>query len=517
MWTYQEVVLASNPIIVSGCSHLSWTEFTLAMVYLATFMHSTTFAKWFNVLAGRIHYQAQSLPRAIIYDVRALTMYSDFVRTFIWAYHDMTSACILLLGIGWGLTLILGLSLAILFDLQSSAAPWIRNLEILFAIWACCMLLVSLLAAAIFWLPPNPTFAYDRTSELSTLLDGSPYDVLLNTICWRQAKDTKDFCFGILSILEPSESSGPLPPVLYSAETSAVYTALASVLLRTCDTLQVLALAAEARCPGASSWVPDFSKVLQPVSGTVQVPFQPRRFDPAYVIGRKVRVVEAVGPHQQSFSFGAQYRATVAAVSDFVDVEQLSPHLRQAGLLHNARRMMTVPYLDKEDCYFSTTSHLSIDKATWVSVFRAYMPHLARYHDDYARLAEYENLVIKAAQLRATEEELLGQIWSDDLMELHNKICLSFARSHSLFFMTGPERCSIDYGEGKWRQWAGHVRGQQQGQLQAGDEIVHVSGVATCLCVRPAEKVLVAKLDIKQSSFLRAQSTITRQVVVEID
>jgi hypothetical protein len=32
IWTYQEIILASNPIVVCGDMHLNWSQFALAMI-----------------------------------------------------------------------------------------------------------------------------------------------------------------------------------------------------------------------------------------------------------------------------------------------------------------------------------------------------------------------------------------------------------------------------------------------------------------------------------------------------
>ena len=47
VWTYQEILLASNPVLVCGSSHLLWSDFAFALLFLSS-THSSQLEAWVN-------------------------------------------------------------------------------------------------------------------------------------------------------------------------------------------------------------------------------------------------------------------------------------------------------------------------------------------------------------------------------------------------------------------------------------------------------------------------------------
>jgi hypothetical protein len=106
---------------------------------------------------------------------------------------------------------------------------------------------------------------------------------IIESLCTRKATDPRDMFFGIHSILEKLGPSKKLPPVDYSLPCAQIYTNLTRYLLSEGNSLLPLALAAQKRCDGAPSWVPDYSQDLSIlVHDGPQLPGRPKAVDLAY-------------------------------------------------------------------------------------------------------------------------------------------------------------------------------------------------------------------------------------------
>jgi hypothetical protein len=61
VWTYQEVLLASQPIAVSDLSHVPWLTFASALVFIETSAGLPPLGSWTEIFNSRAHYRA-SMP-----------------------------------------------------------------------------------------------------------------------------------------------------------------------------------------------------------------------------------------------------------------------------------------------------------------------------------------------------------------------------------------------------------------------------------------------------------------------
>jgi hypothetical protein len=118
----------------------------------------------------------------------------------------------------------------------------------------------------------------------------------------------------------------------YAVDTPLLYTRLASFFLKECEEPYTLALAAQAKCPGASSWVPDFSVLLRPTSESIS-----QHVNPRYT---SMDVVSPVVDHRLEFTTRAAFHHTISRVSDFINSQHLTGNTQEAGDLHNARCIM---------------------------------------------------------------------------------------------------------------------------------------------------------------------------------
>jgi hypothetical protein len=61
VWTYQEVLLASQPIAVSDLSHVPWLTFASALVFIEMSAGLPPLGSWTEIFNSRAHYRA-SMP-----------------------------------------------------------------------------------------------------------------------------------------------------------------------------------------------------------------------------------------------------------------------------------------------------------------------------------------------------------------------------------------------------------------------------------------------------------------------
>jgi hypothetical protein len=155
----------------------------------------------------------------------------------------------------------------------------------------------------------------------------------------------------------------------------------------------------------------------------------------------------------------------------------------------------------------------STQKPIWTQVFREHFSRLARRITAH-RMAEYDASSLGCA---TDSGNLLAHLTATHLLDVHRAVCNILATSESLFFITDVQR-----GDMQWMVvipatspcgvsstmivhkeipfcCLGYVSGQQQGQLQEGDSVVHVHGVRDHLVYRRLAKALVARVSTQQS------------------
>jgi hypothetical protein len=194
IWTYQEVILASRPVLVSGLDHLPWETFVYSMVLLNRITLMPSVGQWTEIITSRAHYRGT--PRAAI--VKKLTAYNQFVSTFVKVDSWMARE---LLGVTASLALA-PLAGALLY------AVWLTPGGIsVGALIAFILLIVALVVFPItfatksFLQRSKSGVLGERCGEFELSLKNRTNQSLLNNICYRQATDPRDLCFGILPML----------------------------------------------------------------------------------------------------------------------------------------------------------------------------------------------------------------------------------------------------------------------------------------------------------------------------
>jgi hypothetical protein len=504
IWTYQEVILASRPVLVSGLDHLPWETFVYSMVLLNRITLMPSVGQWTEIITSRAHYRGT--PRAAI--VKKLTAYNQFVSTFVKVDSWMARE---LLGVTASLALA-PLAGALLY------AVWLTPGGIsVGALIAFILLIVALVVFPItfatksFLQRSKSGVLGERCGEFELSLKNRTNQSLLNNICYRQATDPRDLCFGILPMLQHSSIAMRFT-VDYAVDLPPLYTRLASFFLEDCEEPNILALAAQAKCPGASSWVPDFSMLLRPIAQSTSQHVNPRR--------TSTDVVNPVVDHLRQFTTRSVLYYTITHVSDFINTQHLTGDIRDAGELHNARCIMQNPFQNERllklyDAKNLRKDEFSTQKPIWTQVFREHFPQQALKITTH-RMAEYDASILRCA---GDPGSLLVHLTASHLLDVHKAVCETFATSDDLFFITHVQRgirkttvmITQPYGatytlpvltEINFR-CLGYVSGQQQEQLQDGDSVVRIHGVRDHLVYRSSTKALVARLSTQQSLDLK--------------
>jgi hypothetical protein len=515
IWTYQEVILASRPVLVNGLHHLPWETFVYSMVLLNRLTLKPSIGRWMEIITSRTQYSVA--PEADI--VKQLTAYNHFVSTFV--KMDSWFAREVLVAIVW---LALGPTTAGVLTYRAL----VNHIHV----WACIVLIlpveilvVCLTLFVTMFLVKRSTSGVlaERCGEFEYSLQNRTKQSLLNNICYRQATDPHDLCFGILPMLQHSPTAMRFT-VDYAVDIPLLYTRLASFFLEECEEPYILALAAQAKCPGASSWVPDFSVLLRPNSESIS-PHVNSRHTSTDVVSRV--------DHRLQFVTRAALHHTISCVSDFINTEHLIGNTLEAGDLHNARCIMQNPLQNERLLRLYNSHKLSGDKFStqkpiWTQVFREHFPQLAR-RITALRMAEYDASILHCA---GDPANLLAHLTVKHLLVVHKAVCNAFATSENLFFITDVQHGVLQLkillpattvgGASSITQvhhnvhfhCLGYVSGQQQGQLQEGDSVVHIHGVRDHLVYRRSAKALVARLSTQQSANIEFQRSFTSMEIV---
>lgn len=314
-------------------------------------------------------------------------------------------------------------------------------------------------------LRPKPGLS-ERCGEFEISLKNQTNQNLLNSICCRQATDPRDLCFGILPMLQ-HDLYLPQLTVDYKVYVPTLYTQLASFFLESCGENYILALAAQAKYSGASSWVPDFSVLLRPISESIVVPISSRHVDPTDI---PCAVSTSGVDHRCTIVTRSALHHTMCCVSNFINTQHLTGNILEMGHLYNARCIMqrlnrigpvvTCRLYDKHN---SGYSEISNEKPIWTQVFRENFTQEA-VHIGVHRMAKYDasilhfcgsNIVLwKNLSRSADPSKLLAYLAAKHLLGVHSTVCNTLATSEHLFFITDEQK-----GDSPWTRNMSAQRG----------------------------------------------------------
>jgi hypothetical protein len=275
LWTYQEILLASNPVVVCGDKHLQWSTFALGIVSLQyqvphtetrEILISSTKA-WASVVdaRARLHNShPNSLDSSALWQrqprhrqLATLRTYEEFLYRIyqIQGYYLLGS---MFLSICMLVVIFLTGSLLISMLFWSVVAwswigePFFLPAYILFAVSASYLLLWALRTPA-----EDLTFLTVFGGK-GPLVKTQTYG-LVDGVLSRKAQDPKDKAFAMWAVLQRLFTE-TLPTPDYSLSVGQIYKQLSIYLIHATGSLDMLLPAAQSSFPGQPSWVPDWSQ-----------------------------------------------------------------------------------------------------------------------------------------------------------------------------------------------------------------------------------------------------------------
>lgn len=263
IWTFQEIVLANNPVAVCGDSHIFWSQLAMGVTFLSS-IYGRNHARrmWMEIILSRVYFHDKNKSEHGLEGnsskYERIIRYWKFVRSIKRFCRRWYFWCKFLGVLAGFVTTLVMLRLIGRKGVTSES-------DLAFLPFPICLIL-SIGISLYHYLSFNPGFPRlsDPLLEESLKMRKDVYGTLLDTLRIRKATNPRDMSFGLRSVLRRSTQSS-LPPVDYTASISSTYMHLTYHLLTETNSLHFLALAAQANFPDAPSWVPDFSKSLLPV------------------------------------------------------------------------------------------------------------------------------------------------------------------------------------------------------------------------------------------------------------
>lgn len=257
IWTYQEVIFASDPVILCGDSILSWSRFALSIVfidYIELDVHlnmqtTPTIETWRKVAytRNRLRTNNKTHPTQVPepQHLDSLRRYEKFLYGVCYRY-ELSRRVFATVKILLGISLLAGGSI-LLFKSNLEA-----NFKALIAYLSIVGSSLTVLAAVMKFKSISARFCYQM--KFNAEID----DDLINAIYTRKATNPKDLAYGVRSVLQDL-SDEKLPDPDYELPTGQIFNELTGQLLQTTKSLKVLLPASICHFPGQPSWVPDWS------------------------------------------------------------------------------------------------------------------------------------------------------------------------------------------------------------------------------------------------------------------
>jgi hypothetical protein len=261
IWTYQEAVLAHNPVVICGSSSIAWGRLATTIVFLSEMNNSPLFEQWLELLYNRAMFQLGSGC-----DEPTPTEMTS-CRKFCFSLLEIPrrlSSMYAVFSIVW--IFILPIVVAQLFNPRAMNRSLLIGLLIV-------IFMSTFIVGRLMWhvLSPNPPFPSDwklshsrSQKQAGDFANTDIHDRVLWTITSRRATHPKDMSFGIHSILANAATPDlPHPSIDYSLPVTTIYEQLTVYLIRKSKTLDVLQLAArQSALRLLPTWIPDYSRGL---------------------------------------------------------------------------------------------------------------------------------------------------------------------------------------------------------------------------------------------------------------
>ncbi|KAF2660000.1 hypothetical protein K491DRAFT_649926 [Lophiostoma macrostomum CBS 122681] len=278
IWTFQEVLMPNNPIVVCGLSQIAWSRLELSIAFLASIRtpgftvnirtwdnrHLRSGEKWLNVVFARDAYRTK---------VKDSSKHNSHLRNY-WlfcisigrAHRNLNTLLILVF-----FTFVWSIYFAMYKPRGGQLATSL--------FWLIIGTPVAIVGAGLsvhvlfYTFAPGPSF-YNLAvlhKSVTSRINRDFRTRILTALCTRNATDPRDFSFGIRSVLQRSHlgTQLQLPPADYSISKAEAYKQFTMRFFQGQRVTKLLPLALQHRCEGAPSWVPDFSKRLEISPGKI--------------------------------------------------------------------------------------------------------------------------------------------------------------------------------------------------------------------------------------------------------
>jgi hypothetical protein len=245
LWTYQEILLASNPILVCGDWHISWSTFERSVLFLDDilfFNPEGIMRPWTSVVLSRERLQTSGLASSCS-EASALDSYIIFVRKISKAHWMIYLSYLAFVVPLFAFLLILALDLANPEQLSETASKYVKA----------SVAIISFVLLFVIITTGRSHLRNTTTSEGLFMIE----DIVVGLYS-RTATEPKDMAFGVWAVLERGGAVN-LPAPIYSHDTGDVHRIFTIHLAHITQSLELLLLAAIRGVSGQPSWVPDWS------------------------------------------------------------------------------------------------------------------------------------------------------------------------------------------------------------------------------------------------------------------
>ncbi|RDW57001.1 hypothetical protein BP6252_13919 [Coleophoma cylindrospora] len=258
VWTYQEIMLASNPVIVCGDRHLQWTTFAMGIVALQSNVTDTGDRQvlisliriWVSIVVHRaslLDSHSNSLYNSTLWQrqsrngqLATLQKYDDFLRWIQIIQFLYVGNTLLFSYLPPFISFIVGSSFSVYANIVSFG--WI----LLWTLFGFPQYSASQIALRARY--------HHQSQRISEIKYG-----LVDGVLSRKAQDPKDKAFALWAVLQRSITE-TLPAPDYSLPVGEVYKQLSVYMIQATGSLDMLLPAAQSNLPGQPSWVPDWSQ-----------------------------------------------------------------------------------------------------------------------------------------------------------------------------------------------------------------------------------------------------------------
>ena len=281
IWTYQEIMLSENPVLVCGTMMTPWWRFSMSVLYLRI---TEQWADKYNLHTGDSTsdlFQSLRVWRALVLDRNdfqvsrrhnsSSSIYATLdLQLYNWFLSDIADAFMVEYVSPWTREV---LSL----QLFGSVAPFAIAIAVAILAWAdewdyeipsttaiVSLILIGVFNNTVYLMSRNmdhtvrrPRRKYLRHNLVTWPEESSAKNIILSAIWTRQCKENKDFNFGTRNLMQALIRAN-LYPLKYSCSLSEVYKELTVNLIELTRSPELILAALRSQVPDAPSWTVDW-------------------------------------------------------------------------------------------------------------------------------------------------------------------------------------------------------------------------------------------------------------------